>query len=189
MEDVKKYTVISTILSQASIFYGLIRFSPPFCFPSSSWGKLEFNGGKQDTNHDRDETTVREEENLRNQSMASSTRIFGNCCRALMAAAKTSTATTTTTATVTKRRGRPNGIVKPQAVSPALANFLGTNEASRTHAVKKVWEYIKSHNLQNPANKREIHCDDKLKTIFDGKDKVGFLEIARLLTQHFQKAA
>ncbi|KAF3641215.1 putative nudix hydrolase 3-like [Capsicum annuum] len=147
--------------------------------------------------------------------MASSTRIFGKCCRALMAAAKTTSAATAT-GTVTKARGRQNGILKPQPVSPALANFLGTNEASRTDAVKKVWEYIKTHNLQkmeqsmsletdcksvrgkvvdkiwsskNPANKREIHCDNKLKTIFDGKDKVGFLEIARLLTQHFQKTA
>ncbi|XP_009801356.1 protein TRI1-like [Nicotiana sylvestris] len=122
--------------------------------------------------------------------MASSTRIFGNCCRALCGAAKTSasTTTTTTTATVTKSRGRPNGILKPQPVSPALGKFLGNSEASRTDAVKKVWEYIKTHNLQNPANKREIHCDEKLKMIFDGKDKVGFLEIARLLTQHFQKA-
>ncbi|CAN4076411.1 unnamed protein product [Withania somnifera] len=109
--------------------------------------------------------------------------IFGNYCRALRSAAKTSK-----TVTVTKARGRPTGILKPQAVSPALGKFLGTKEASRTDAVKKVWEYIKNHNLQNPANKREIHCDDKLKTIFDGKDKVGFLEIARLLTQHFQKA-
>ncbi|XP_055820891.1 protein TRI1-like [Solanum dulcamara] len=117
--------------------------------------------------------------------MASSTRIFGYCCRALMAAAKTSAAI----ATVTKVRGRPTGILKPQPVSPALGSFLGTKEASRADAVKKVWEYIKTQNLQNPANKREIHCDDKLKTIFDGKDKVGFLEIARLLTQHFHKAA
>lgn len=41
--------------------------------------------------------------------------------------------------------------------------------------------------LQNPANKREIICDDKLKTIFDGKDRVGFLEIAKLLAPHFVK--
>ncbi|XP_019265791.1 PREDICTED: uncharacterized protein LOC109243337 [Nicotiana attenuata] len=81
--------------------------------------------------------------------MASSTRIFGNCCRALCAAAKTSASTTTTTATVTKSRGRPNGILKPQPVSPALRKFLGTSEASRTDAVKKVWEYIKTHNLQS----------------------------------------
>lgn len=100
-----------------------------------------------------------------------------------MAAAKTSAATAT--GTVTKARGRPTGILKPQLVSPALGEFLGTKEVSRSDAVKKVWEYIKNNNLQNPTNKREIQCDDKLKTIFDGKDKVGFLEIARLLTQHF----
>lgn len=83
--------------------------------------------------------------------MASSTRIFGNCCRALMAAAKTSAATETTaaaTATVTKARGRPTGILKPQPVSTALGSFLGTKESSRADAVKKVWEYIKTQNLQ-----------------------------------------
>ncbi|THG10520.1 hypothetical protein TEA_004149 [Camellia sinensis var. sinensis] len=37
----------------------------------------------------------------------------------------------------------------------------------------------------NPQNKKEIICDEKLKTIFDGKDKVGFLEIAKLLKPHF----
>ncbi|GJZ94678.1 TRI1-like protein [Tanacetum coccineum] len=42
--------------------------------------------------------------------------------------------------------------------------------------------------LQNPSNKKEILCDDKLKTIFNGKDQVGFLEIAKLLSQHFVKS-
>ncbi|KAG9131139.1 hypothetical protein Leryth_023860 [Lithospermum erythrorhizon] len=84
---------------------------------------------------------------------------------------------------------RATGILKLVPVSSALSNFLGgAPEASRTEAVKKVWEHIKLHNLQNPANKREINCDDKLKTIFDGKDKVGFLEIAKLLSCHFEKA-
>ena len=41
--------------------------------------------------------------------------------------------------------------------------------------------------VQNPMNKREIICDEKLKTIFEGKDKVGFLEIAKLLAPHFVK--
>lgn len=43
--------------------------------------------------------------------------------------------------------------------------------------------------LQNPQNKREIICDAKLKTIFDDKDTVGFLEIGKLLTPHFVKTA
>lgn len=43
--------------------------------------------------------------------------------------------------------------------------------------------------LQNPADKREVFCDETLKQIFEGKDKVGFLEIAKLLSSHFVKTA
>ncbi|KAK7309445.1 hypothetical protein RJT34_06182 [Clitoria ternatea] len=80
------------------------------------------------------------------------------------------------------------GIQKVVPVSSELGRFLGAPQVSRTDAVKRVWEYIKLQNLQNPTNKREIFCDAKLKTIFDGKDKVGFTEIARLLSNHFAKS-
>ncbi|KAG6472863.1 hypothetical protein ZIOFF_070341 [Zingiber officinale] len=40
---------------------------------------------------------------------------------------------------------------------------------------------------ENPKNKQEIRCDEKLKTIFDGKDKVGMLEMGKLLNPHFLK--
>ncbi|KAE8711600.1 hypothetical protein F3Y22_tig00110283pilonHSYRG00069 [Hibiscus syriacus] len=82
---------------------------------------------------------------------------------------------------------RATGILKATPVSPALGQFLGTQQASRADAVKQIWSYIKSKNLQNPDNKREIFCDEKLKTIFDGKDKIGFLEIGKMLTPHFVK--
>ncbi|GKV07670.1 hypothetical protein SLEP1_g19416 [Rubroshorea leprosula] len=82
---------------------------------------------------------------------------------------------------------RPTGILKVAPVSPALGEFLGANEASRTDAVKQIWSYVKTQNLQNPNDKREIFCDQKLKALFGGKEKVGFLEIGKLLTQHFVK--
>ncbi|KAJ0770403.1 putative transcription regulator SWI/SNF-BAF60b family [Helianthus annuus] len=104
--------------------------------------------------------------------------------RVLMAAA---TGTATATATAAKR-GRPAGILKVVPVSPSLGEFLGVSQVSRTEAVKKVWEYIKQNNLQNPSNKKQILCDAKLKTIFNGKDQVGFLEIAKLMSQHFTKS-
>lgn len=47
---------------------------------------------------------------------------------------------------------------------------------------------MSSSYLQNPADKREIHCDDKLKELFEGKEKVNFLEIGKLLSRHFVKA-
>ncbi|CAI9755521.1 unnamed protein product [Fraxinus pennsylvanica] len=90
------------------------------------------------------------------------------------AAAASSTSTSTAkakTTNATKAKSGNAGILKVQNVSPALAKFIGSSEASRSGAVKKIWEYVKSHNLQNPDNKREIYCDDTLKTIFDGKDK------------------
>ncbi|KAK4372258.1 hypothetical protein RND71_007642 [Anisodus tanguticus] len=39
----------------------------------------------------------------------------------------------------------------------------------------------------NPMNKREINCDRKLKTLLGGKDKVGFIEVSKLLSAHFVK--
>ncbi|KAJ7943995.1 upstream activation factor subunit spp27-like [Quillaja saponaria] len=118
-----------------------------------------------------------------------STRVFG-ACRALMAAARGSASGVGSVAktTTTTKTPSPTGIKKPVPVSSQLGKFLGSSQASRTDAVKKVWEYIKLHNLQNPANKREIFCDEKLKTIFDGKDAVGFTEIAKLLSKHFVKS-
>ncbi|XP_023749547.1 upstream activation factor subunit spp27 [Lactuca sativa] len=147
--------------------------------------------------------------------MASGARVF-NGCRSLFAAAKSATpkstataaATTTTAAkkktTVKKPTDKPAkkpkpasaekslkpvGILKPTPISPALAQFLGVSESPRTDAVKKIWQHIKLHELQNPENKREIICDEKLKTIFDGRDRVGFLEIAKLLAPHFVKTS
>ncbi|XP_076929195.1 upstream activation factor subunit UAF30-like [Bidens hawaiensis] len=115
--------------------------------------------------------------------MAWASRVLGEGHRVLMAAA-------TSTAVAVRTRGRPAGILKVVPVSPSLGEFLkiGVSEVSRTDAVKKVWEYIKYNNLQNPSNK-EIVCDDKLKTIFSGKDRVMFLEIAKLMSQHFSSLA
>ncbi|KAI7988037.1 hypothetical protein ACSBR2_037260 [Camellia fascicularis] len=120
--------------------------------------------------------------------MAASSKVFGRGCRVLMAAAKSSAAATaahTAAATAAAANVAPRGLMKPLRVSPALGAFLGVSEASRSDVVKKVWQHIKLNNLQNPQNKKEIICDEKLKTIFDGKDKVGFLEIAKLLKPHF----
>ncbi|EOA31614.1 hypothetical protein CARUB_v10014811mg [Capsella rubella] len=88
-----------------------------------------------------------------------------------------------------KKTPRSTGIFKVTPVSPVLAQFLGTGETTRTDAIKEIWTYIKSHDLQNPADKREIFCDETLKLIFEGKDKVGFLEVSKLLSPHFVKTA
>ncbi|KAH6772913.1 SWIB/MDM2 domain superfamily protein [Perilla frutescens var. hirtella] len=88
-----------------------------------------------------------------------------------------------------KTSNAESGIMKSKPISMALQDFVGEPEISRVEAVKKLWAHIKLNNLQNPADKREIFCDDKLKKLFDGKEKVGFLEIGKLLSSHFVKTA
>lgn len=83
------------------------------------------------------------------------------------------------------RRG--GGITQPRPISPAMQKFLGVSEIPRTKAIKKIWEYIKEKDLQDPANRREIVCDENLKSIFGGRERVGFLEISGLMKPHFIK--
>ncbi|XP_021276152.1 protein TRI1-like [Herrania umbratica] len=80
---------------------------------------------------------------------------------------------------------RPRGIMKPQRVSPEMQAVVGDPEIPRTQALKRIWAYIKERNLQDPENRRVIICDEKLKKIFGGKDRVGFLEVAGLISPHF----
>ena len=46
-----------------------------------------------------------------------------------------------------------------------------------------MWVHIKENNLQNPANKREILADDKLKPIFGG-DKATMFELNKHIAKH-----
>jgi upstream activation factor subunit UAF30 len=69
------------------------------------------------------------------------------------------------------------------APSEALAAVVGPEPLPRGEVVSKVWDYIKSHNLQNPENRREILADDKLKSVF-GKDKVTMFEMNKHLVRH-----
>ncbi|GMI78761.1 hypothetical protein like AT2G14880 [Hibiscus trionum] len=79
----------------------------------------------------------------------------------------------------------PRGIMKPRSITPEMQAVVGVPEISRALALKQIWAYIKEHNLQDPENKKMINCDEKLKKIFGGKDRIGFLEIAGLISPHF----
>lgn len=72
-----------------------------------------------------------------------------------------------------------------KALKPSLdlAVIVGAEPLARTEATKKLWDYIKAHNLQNPANKRNILCDAALKRVM-GKDEVTMFELTGLVGAH-----
>lgn len=74
--------------------------------------------------------------------------------------------------------------MKPVTPDAALAAVVGADPLPRTELTKKLWDYIKSNNLQNPENKREIIADEALKKVFDGRDKVTMFEMTKLVSGH-----
>lgn len=93
--------------------------------------------------------------------------------------------------TVKKAKGtrKPSGIALPESISAELASFLGVapeTQISRIDVTAKVFEYVKSNNLQNPSSKKEIVPDAKLKALLDNGDKtVFFFNIQTFLKRHF----
>ena len=83
---------------------------------------------------------------------------------------------------------KPNAaFMKPVTPDAALAAVVGADPIPRTELTKKLWDYIKSNDLQNPENRREILADAKLKAVFDGKDKVSMFEMTKLVSNHVVK--
>jgi len=52
--------------------------------------------------------------------------------------------------------GKANALQKPLQPSEELAAVVGSEPVPRGQVVSKIWDYIRSHKLQNPENRREI---------------------------------
>lgn len=77
-----------------------------------------------------------------------------------------------------------SAFMKPLSVSSDLAAVVGKGPMPRSEVVKKLWAYIKSNNLQDTKNKRNINADSKLKSVFGGKSVVNMFEMTKLVSKH-----
>ena len=77
-----------------------------------------------------------------------------------------------------------SAFMKPMKVSSELEAVIGAGPMPRSEVVKKLWVYIKKHDLQDPTNKRNIKADDNLKKVFDGKGTVSMFEMTKLVSKH-----
>ena len=70
---------------------------------------------------------------------------------------------------------------KAVILAEPLANFLGVAVLPRTHVPKRIQQYVKEKDLQDPADRRKIRCDDALKELFHC-DSFTFFTLNKLLT-------
>ena len=85
----------------------------------------------------------------------------------------------------TKIKRQPSAaFMKPVQPDDKLAEIIGGQPLARTEVTKKLWDYIRGHNLQDPENKTFIKPDEKLKNVLDGRDRVNMFEMTRLIFHH-----
>lgn len=75
------------------------------------------------------------------------------------------------------------GIYALVTVSPELAAIVGDRPITRTEIMKRIWEYIRDRQLQDPENRWNVRADELLLPIF-GKDVVTMFEMTKLVAKH-----
>ncbi|KAL2046167.1 hypothetical protein N7G274_001614 [Stereocaulon virgatum] len=86
----------------------------------------------------------------------------------------------------TKERkvNRSGGFHKELWLSPALSALLDNEtKLSRPQTVKRIWAYVRAHDLQDPSDKRMIRCDDSMRAVFK-QDKVHMFTMNKILSQN-----
>lgn len=100
--------------------------------------------------------------------------------------------TTKTKATATKKTKATAAKPKKTREMPSLtltselAAVVGETSLPRAQVIKKVWEYIKSNQLQDANNKRLIVPDAKLAKVFGSKEPMDMFKMTAVLSTHMK---
>jgi chromatin remodeling complex protein RSC6 len=84
------------------------------------------------------------------------------------------------------KRSQNHGLLKPVQPSAELAAIVGNTPLPRTEITKRLWAYIKEHDLQDAKNKRLINADAKLQPVVGGQEQVSMFELPKLVSRHMQ---
>lgn len=78
-----------------------------------------------------------------------------------------------------------SALSKPVNLSPELEAVVGKGPMPRTEVTKKLWDYIKKHDLQDPNAKRIIRPDEKLSPIL-GKADIDMMQMTKKVSAHIK---
>ena len=85
------------------------------------------------------------------------------------------------------KEGGSSAFMAPVTPDAILSAIVGAEPIPRTEITKRIWDYIRKHNLQDPADKRTIRADDKLRALFGGKDSATMFELTKYVSVHVKK--
>lgn len=70
------------------------------------------------------------------------------------------------------------------SLSKELKALVGDENLSRGEITKRLWDYIKTHKLQDEKNKRLIVPDEKLAKFFGHKESIDMMKLAGYISKH-----
>lgn len=82
---------------------------------------------------------------------------------------------------------KTSAFMKPVHISKALSEIVGHGPMPRTEVTKKLWDYIKKHNLQAKDNKRNIIPDEKLAVVLESREPIDMFKIPGKLGKHLKE--
>ena len=83
---------------------------------------------------------------------------------------------------------KQSALMRPVQVSEALAEVVGPGPMPRTEVTKRLWAYIKKHNLQDKNAKRFIIPDAKLAKVFGTNQKIDMFQMTKKVSTHIEDA-
>ena len=92
----------------------------------------------------------------------------------------------------TRNKNTSSGFMKPVKISTEMAMFTNWDTSSlysRVDVTKFLCNYIKTNSLQNPEDKRQILCDEKLASLLkvnvNGEHPLTYPGLQQHIQQHF----
>lgn len=99
---------------------------------------------------------------------------------------KKTTKTTAAKKTTTKKATGRTSSMPDSALSAELQAVVGAASMPRTEVTKKVWDYIRTHNLQDAKDKRVINPDATLAPVL-GSEPINMFKMTAAIAKHIHK--
>ena len=85
-----------------------------------------------------------------------------------------------------KRKTNP-AFMRSFKTTPSLQAVVGASSISRPQATKKIWEYIRKHDLQDQKNRQQINVGGTaLGKLFPGKKSISMFELPKGVSKHLK---
>ena len=92
-----------------------------------------------------------------------------------------------TNSKASKPKRKPSAaFMKPVQPDEKLAKVVGASPLPRTELTKKLWVYIRKHELQDKKQRTLINADESLQAVFNGKKQVSMFEMTKLVSGHLK---